>query len=180
MAKKHSETIPTHDKDGNLTGSLATSGKNVPAPSAIASNLKESLLRYGGSEEGVKGYNEVYKHFEKAKTTIANETSRGVDSINNNGNYGPTTRMEKTLALFRNIEKEAMRDASDAVIAAEAFHKRLSREGGTGDSALTTAVFVEAREEAENRAYWLSLEYLAAIEARRSFEEEPETTKVSD
>jgi hypothetical protein len=36
MAKKDSETIATHDSKGNLTGSLATAGKNnVPTPSAL-------------------------------------------------------------------------------------------------------------------------------------------------
>jgi len=87
--------------------------------------------------------------------------------------------LSKSLTMFKKIEEDTMREASEAALAARAFANQAS-DSLLIDSPVSAAIFMVAMEEAVEKAEQATLKYLAAVEVRRAFEESPTEEQYRD
>ena len=148
-------------------GEFAPENKGKVAPTTkIEQSLMDSLAVYNSKKENKSGssgfqYGTMFKKFAEAQEDVEQNVSKATRGHD----------LSKSLTIFKKIEEDTMREASEATLAANAFSTQVSDWLGE-DSPVVTTIFKVAMQESREKAEQLTLKYLAAVEARRAFEAE--------
>jgi len=114
------------------------------------------MLKYHNGESIDIHYAKIFSRFSQSQEKIEKDISdmtRGQS-------------LSRSIYMFNKIEADALREASEAIQAAEAITSMSMRVYKEGKDPVANTIFSIARSEAMEKSEQLTLKYLAAVEAR--------------